>query len=130
MEELISEIKKHITETNKYLAEDLINEIIKKSINNIEDLIILENNHFKIGNKILNREEKIEYCSNNILNSYYDADNLDFEESQTYYKYNDLLKSSSKPEDKIKYIILLYELTSKKQLLVYELYNCIIENKI
>ena len=130
MEELISEIKKHITENNKYLAEDLINEIIKKSINNIEDLIILENNHFKIGNKILNREEKIEYCSNNILNSYYDADNLDFEESQTYYKYNDLLKSSSNIEDKIKYIILLYELTNKKQLLVYELYNCIIENKI
>ena len=130
MKKLINEIKKHITESNKYLAEDLINEIIKKSINNIEDLITLENNHFKIGNKILIREEKIEYCSNNIINSYYDADNLDFEESQTYYKYNDLLKSSSNIEDKIKYIILLYELTNKKQLLVYELYNCIIENKI
>ena len=51
MKKLINEIKKHITETNKYLAEDLINEIIKKSINNIEDLITLENNHFKIGNK-------------------------------------------------------------------------------
>ena len=130
MKKLINEIKKHITETNKYLAEDLINEIIKKSINNIEDLITLENNHFKIGYKILTREEKIEYCSNNILNSHYDADILDFEESQTYYKYYDLLKSSSNIEDKIKYIILLYELTNKKQLLVYELYNCIIENKI
>ncbi|MGN1370684.1 MAG: hypothetical protein ACI4XM_00175 [Candidatus Coprovivens sp.] len=130
MKKLINEIKKHITENNKYLAEDLINEIIKKSINNIEELITLENNHFKIENKILNREEKIEYCSNNILNSYYDADTLDFEESQTYYKYYDLLKSSSNIEDKIKYIILLYELTNKKQLLIYELYNCIIENKI
>ena len=130
MKKLINEIKKHITETNKYLAEDLINEIIKKSINNIEDLITLENNHFKIGNNMLTREEKIEYCSNNILNSHYDADILDFEESQTYYKYYDLLKSSSNIEDKIKYIILLYELTSKKQLLVYELYNYIIEDKI
>lgn len=130
MKELIDNIKNHLTESNMYIVEDLINIIIKNSLNSIEDLINLENSNFTIQGKILSREDKVKYCYNSIINSYYDADALDFEESLDYYKYYGLLKSSMKIEDKIKYIILLYDMTGREQLLVYELYNCIIKNQL
>lgn len=130
MKELIDNIKNNITETNIYIIENLINIIIKNSINSIEDLITLENTNFTINGNILSREEKVKYCYDNIINSYYDADSLDFEESLDYYKYYDLLKNSLKIEEKIMYIILLYDITGREQLLVYELYNCIIKKQI
>lgn len=130
MKELIENIKKHLTESNSNIIENLINIIIDNSLNSIESLINLENTIFTIKGKKLSREEKVNYCYNNIINSYYDADSLDFEESLEYYKYYELLKTSINIEDKIKYIVLLYDLTGRKQLLVYELYNCIINNQI
>lgn len=130
MKELIENIKKNLTERNSNIIENLINIIIDNSLNSIESLINLENTIFTIKGKKLSREEKVNYCYNNIINSYYDADSLDFEESLEYYKYYELLKTSINIEDKIKYIILLYDLTGRKQLLVYEIYNCIINNQI
>lgn len=130
MKELIENIKKHLTKTNSNIIENLINIITDNSLNKIESLIKLENTNFTIKWKILSREEKVNYCYNNIINSYYDADSLNFEESLEYYKYYDLLKTSPNIEDKIKYIILLYDLTGREQLLVYEIYNCIINDQI
>lgn len=130
MKELIENLKKHLTKTNSNIIENIINIIINNSINNIESLINLENTNFTIKGKILSREEKVNYCYNNIINSYYDADSLDFEESLEYYKYYELLKTSINIEDKIRYIVLLYDLTGREQLLVYEIYNCIINNQI
>lgn len=130
MKELIDNLKNHLTEENMYIVEELINIIIEKSINNTEELLELENYKFTIDDKVLSREERVKYCYNSVINSYYDADALDFEEALDYYKYYDLLKSSTKIEDKIKYIVLLYDMTRRPQLLVYELYNCIMKNQL
>lgn len=125
MNELIENIENNITPENKFLVDYLINTIEKNSLNTIEDLINLENSYFTIEGNILSKEEKIKYCYDTIINSFYDADALEFDESLNYYKYYDLLKLSKTIEDKIKYIIFLNDITGREQLLIYELYKYI-----
>jgi hypothetical protein len=125
MNDLIKNIENNITPENKFLVDYLINTIEKNSLNTIEELINLENSYFTIEGNILSKEEKIKYCYDTIINSFYDADALEFDESLNYYKYYDLLKLSKTIEDKIKYIILLNDITGREQLLIYELYKYI-----
>lgn len=125
MNELIKNIENNITPENKFLVDYLINTIEKNSLNTIEELINLENSYFTIEGNILSKEEKIKYCYDTIINSFYDADALEFDESLNYYKYYDFLKLSKTIEDKIKYIILLNDITGREQLLIYELYKYI-----
>lgn len=125
MNELIENIENNITPENKFLVDYLINTIEKNSLNTIEELINLENSYFTIEGNILSKEEKIKYCYDTIINSFYDADALEFDESLNYYKYYDFLKLSKTIEDKIKYIILLNDITGREQLLIYELYKYI-----
>ena len=125
MNELIKNIENNITPENKFLVDYLINTIEKNSLNTIEELINLENSYFTIEGNILSKEEKIKYCYDTIINSFYDADALEFDKSLNYYKYYDFLKLSKTIEDKIKYIILLNDITGREQLLIYELYKYI-----
>ena len=83
-----------------------------------------------IDNKVLTRLEKIDYCKNSILSSYYDADALDFDTAQEYYKLCDKLKVSTNDEEQIELIIRLYSLTGRYQLFSYELYKLIIDKKL
>ena len=88
-----------------------------------KDLKKLEDENFTIKGQILSREDKVNYCYNNIINSYYDADSLEYNELRTYNKYYKTLKNTSSIEEKIKYISLLYTMTGREHLLVYELYK-------
>lgn len=130
MIELINKLKELTTEDNKYLVEHLIKEIKNNNINTEEDLKSLEDKHFMIDNKVLTRLEKIDYCKNSILSSYYDADALDFATAQEYYKLCDKLKVSTNEEEQIELIIRLYSLTGRYQLFSYELYKLIIDKKL
>ncbi len=128
MDELIKNLTNNSTEENQELIEELIYIIEKKSITSIEELKKLEDENFTIKGQILSIEQKIDYCYNNIINSYYDADALDFEEQIDYNDYYTHLKESQSNEEKIKYITLLYELTGREHLLVYELYKYLTNN--
>ena len=130
MNELINRIESSIKQETEELAESLIFIIENNSITTEEELLKFENDNFTFKGQVLSREEKIDYCYNNIINSYYDADALDYSDLRIYNKYYDLLKNSKSIEEKIKYIVLLYEMTGRDQLLVYELYKYIINNNL
>lgn len=123
MNELINILTNNSIEETQELIEDLIYIIEKNSITSIEELKKLEDENFTIKGQILSREDKIDYCYNNIINSYYDADSLDYTELRTYNKYYKTLKNTPSIEEKIKYISLLYTMTGREHLLVYELYK-------
>ncbi len=123
MNELIKNLTNNSIEETQELVEDLIYIIEKNSITSIEELKKLEDENFTIKGQILSREDKVNYCYNNIINSYYDADSLEYNELRTYNKYYKTLKNTSSIEEKIKYISLLYTMTGREHLLVYELYK-------
>lgn len=128
MNELINILTNNSTEETHELIEDLIYIIEKNSITSIEELKKLEDENFTIKGQILSREDKVNYCYNNIINSYYDADSLEYTELRTYNKYYKTLKNTSSIEEKIKYISLLYTMTGREHLLVYELYKYLTNN--
>ena len=69
--DLILELNKHITQSNKLIVEALIEQIKEYDFKTLEDLEQKENDCFTIGDQLLNEEEKLNFAKN-YVSSYCD----------------------------------------------------------
>ena len=92
MNNLINKLNEIINTDNEEIVSELIDIITSKNINTEKELLDYENYKFTIDGKVLTLIEKIEYCKKNLINSFIDADILDFEEATIYYEYIESLK--------------------------------------
>ena len=62
--DLIIELNKHITPSNKLIIEELIEQIKEYNLNSIEDLNQKEKDCFTINDQLLNEEQQLSYAKN------------------------------------------------------------------
>lgn len=130
MNKLINSLNEITTKENEEIVLELIDIISRNNINTEKELLDYENYKFDIDGKTLTLIEKIEYCKKSLLNSFIDADILDFEESLIYYEYIDALREEKSIDNVIMYIAKLYNITNRPMLLVSQIYNLLINKKI
>ena len=130
MNNLINNLNEIINDDNEEIVSELIDIITSKNINTEKELLDYENYKFTIDGKVLTLIEKIEYCKKNLINSFIDADILDFEEATIYYEYIESLKKETSIDNVIKYIAKLYNITNRPILLVSQTYNLLVNKKI
>ena len=130
MNNLINNLNEIINDDNEEIVSELIDIITSKNINTEKELLEYENYKFTIDGKVLTLVEKIEYCKKGLINSFIDADALDFEEATTYYEYIESLKKETSIDNVIKCIAKLYIITNRPMLLVSQTYSLLVNKKI
>ena len=119
----------NINNDNSYLVKQLVSIINNYKFETIEDLIQYENRLFTIDNKVLNKEERINYCMdmyNNFSDEYID---LSFEQCQLERKYLNKLKEDISNNEKINLLIKLYSLTGRELFFIKEAYDLIVNRE-
>ena len=119
----------NINNDNSYLVKQLVSIINNYKFETIEDLIQYENRLFTIDNKVLNKEERINYCMdmyNNFSDEYID---LSFEQCQLERKYLNKLKEDISNNEKINLLIKLYSLTGRELFFLKEAYDLIVNRE-
>ena len=127
---LIENLKSKISNENKKIVFELSNYILDNKITTLEELTKKENELFTYNGKVLNTEERINYCLDIIKYSSDDYDLLTFEEIQIYKKLKNGLQTSISIEQKILNLILIFSMTNRDILFLTETYNFILSNKI
>lgn len=127
---LIENLKSKISNENKKIVFELSNYILDNKITTLEELTKKENELFTYNGKVLNTEERINYCLDIIKYSSDDYDLLTFEEIQIYKKLKNELQTSISIEQKILNLILIFSMTNRDILFLTETYNFILSNKI
>lgn len=127
---LIENLKSKISNENKKIVFELSNYILDNKITTLEELTKKENELFTYNGKVLNTEERINYCLDIIKYSSDDYDLLTFEEIQVYKRLKNELQTSISIEQKILNLILLFSMTNRDILFLTETYNFILSNKI
>lgn len=127
---LIIDLKEHINNKNAMLIKKLTDIIVSNNINTIDELKNFEDKKFTLDEKVLTTEERIDYCVEILRSFPYDYDCLDYDQIQEYKYFRKTLETSDSNEQKIKALILLFDLTSRTLFFVYEAYNLIINNEI
>ena len=106
----------------------MVETIIELKIHTLDDLKEQENKLFTINGHILNEQERIDYCMQ-IINSFsYDYDLLNFDEIQYYKQLKSKLNSDIPNEEKIKNLIILFNMTERNLLFLTESYDFIVNN--
>ena len=119
----------NINNDNSYLVKQLVSIINNYKFETIEDLIQYENRLFTIDNKVLNKEERINYCMdmyNNFSDEYID---LSFEQCQLERKYLNKLKEDISNNEKINLLIKMYSLTGRELFFLKEAYDLIVNRE-
>ena len=127
---LANDLINNITNNNSLLVKQIVKIINNYKFNTIEQLNKYENNIFTIDNKVLNEEERIQYCIdiyNNFPDEYID---LSFEECQLERIYNNQLKENISNSEKIKILIKLFSLTGREIYFIKEAYDLIINKEL
>lgn len=127
---LIENLKSKISNENKKIVFELSNYILDNKITTLEELTKKENELFTYNGKVLNVEERINYCLDIIKYSSDDYDLLTFEEIQVYKRLKNELQTSISIEQKILNLILIFSMTNRDILFLTETYNFILSNKI
>lgn len=127
---LIENLKSKISNENKKIVFELSNYILDNKITTLEELTKKENELFTYNGKVLNTEERINYCLDIIKYSSDDYDLLTFEEIQVYKRLKNELQTSISIEQKLLNLILIFSMTNRDILFLTETYNFILSNKI
>lgn len=124
---IIEDLKNNITNENEKLVFELANIIIDNKITTLEELKKLEDSFFTYNGKILSDEERIDYCLDIIKYNSDDYDLLTFDEIQEYKKLKNELQAAISNEQKIKNLILLFNMTKRDMMFLTATYNWIVK---
>lgn len=124
---IIEDLKNNITNENEKLVFELANIIIDNKITTLEELKKLEDSFFTYNGKILSDEERINYCLDIIKYNSDDYDLLTFDEIQEYKKLKNELQAAISNEQKIKNLILLFNMTKRDMMFLTATYNWIVK---
>lgn len=127
---IIEELKNNITTANKKIVLELSNFIIDNKITSIDELKQKEDELFTYNQKVLNEEERINYCLDMIKYSSDDYDLLTYEEIQEYKKLKQELITTTSNHNKIKNLIILFNMTNRDMMFLTETYSYIVSNKL
>ena len=127
---IIDDLKNKITNDNKKLVLELSTFIIDNKITSLEELKQKEDEIFTYNTKVLNNEERINYCLDMIKYSSADYDLLTYEEIQVYKGLKQDLQTSNSIEQQIKDLILLFSMTNRDMMFLTEAYSLIMLNKL
>lgn len=127
--DLITNLLNHQNSDNYNIIKELIDIIRYENLKNEDDLKTFEQNIFTFNHKILTKSEKIDYALS-IIRTSDDYDMMTFPEIQIYKKYKMQINKTNDLDEKIKYLIKLYNLAQREMIFPYEAYNFIIENEL
>lgn len=127
---IIEELKNKISNENKKIVLDLSSIIIDNKITTLEELKQQEDKIFTHNGKVLNEEERINYCLELIKYSSADYELLSFVEIQEYKRLKLELKNPIPIQQKIKNIIILFNMTDREVMFLTEAYQLIISNQL
>lgn len=127
---LVEELRNKMNNDNYKIIEELVQIIIDLKINNLEELKKQEDDLFVYYNKKLTDDERINLCMEMIKYTNGDYDLLSFEEIQKYKQLKLELESNISNEEKIKNLIILFNMTDRDMLFLSEAYKFIINGII
>lgn len=127
---IIDELKKKISNENKRIVLELSNIIIDNKITTLEELKQKEDEIFTYNGKVLNEDERIDFCLEMIKYSSADYELLSFDEIQEYKRLKLELKSYISNDEKIKDLIILFSMTDRDMMFLTEAYDLIVSNKL
>ena len=120
---IIDDLKNNISNENEKLVFELANIIIDNKIATIEELKKLEDSFFTYNGKVLSDDERINYCLEIIKYNSDDYDLLTFDEIQEYKRLKNELQTAISNEQKIKNLILLFNMTKREMMFLTETYK-------
>lgn len=126
---IIDELKNKISNENKRIVLELSNIIIDNKITTLEELKQKEDEIFTYNGKVLNEDERIDFCLEMIKYSSADYELLSFDEIQEYKRLKLELKSPISNNQKIKDLIILFSMTDRDMMFLTEAYDLIIEQQ-
>ena len=124
---IIDDLKNNISNENEKLVFELANIIIDNKIATIEELKKLEDSFFTYNGKVLSDDERINYCLEIIKYNSDDYDLLTFDEIQEYKRLKNELQTAISNEQKIKNLILLFNMTKREMMFLTETYKWIVK---
>ncbi len=127
---IIDELKNKISNENKRIVLELSNIIIDNKITTLEELKQKEDEIFTYNGKVLNEDERIDFCLEMIKYSSADYELLSFDEIQEYKRLKLELKSYISNDEKIKDLIILFSMTDRDMMFLTEAYDLIVSNKL
>ena len=127
---IIDELKNKISNENKRIVLELSNIIIDNKITTLEELKQKEDEIFTYNEKVLNEDERIDFCLEMIKYSSADYELLSFNEIQEYKRLKLELKSYISNDEKIKDLIILFSVTDRDMMFLTEAYDLIVSNKL
>ncbi len=127
---IIDELKNKISNENKRIVLELSNIIIDNKITTLEELKQKEDEIFTYNGKVLNEDERIDFCLEMIKYSSADYELLSFNEIQEYKRLKLELKSPISNNQKIKDLIILFSMTDRDMMFLTEAYDLIVSNKL
>ena len=127
---IIDELKNKISNENKRIVLELSNIIIDNKITTLEELKQKEDEIFTYNEKVLNEDERIDFCLEMIKYSSADYELLSFDEIQEYKRLKKELKTSISNKQKIKNLILLFSMTNRDMMFLTETYNLLLNSQI
>lgn len=127
---IIDELKNKISNENKRIVLELSNIIIDNKITTLEELKQKEDEIFTYNGKVLNEDERIDFCLEMIKYSSADYELLSFDEIQEYKRLKKELKTSISNKQKIKNLILLFSMTNRDMMFLTETYNLLLNSQI
>ncbi|HIT24132.1 MAG TPA: hypothetical protein IAD45_06920 [Candidatus Faecimonas intestinavium] len=127
---IIDELKNKISNENKRIVLELSNIIIDNKITTLEELKQKEDEIFTYNGKVLNEDERIDFCLEMIKYSSADYELLSFNEIQEYKRLKLELKSYISNDEKIKDLIILFSMTDRDMMFLTEAYDLIVSNKL
>ena len=127
---IIDDLKNNISTKNKKIVLELANFIIDNKITTLEELKQKETAIFSYNGKVLNEDERIDFCLEMIKYSSADYELLSFDEIQEYKRLKLELKSPISNNQKIKDLIILFSMTDKDMMFLTEAYDLIVSNKL
>ncbi|MEE0683012.1 MAG: hypothetical protein UC703_01225 [Bacilli bacterium] len=127
---IIDELKNKISNENKRIVLELSNIIIDNKITTLEELKQKETAIFTYNGKVLNEDERIDFCLEMIKYSSADYELLSFDEIQEYKRLKLELKSYISNDEKIKDLIILFSMTDRDMMFLTEAYDLIVSNKL
>lgn len=127
---IIDELKNKISNENKRIVLELSNIIIDNKITTLEELKQKEDEIFTYNGKVLNEDERIDFCLEMIKYSSADYELLSFDEIQEYKRLKLELKSPISNNQKIKDLIILFSMTDRDMMFLTEAYDLIVSNKL
>ena len=127
---IIDELKNKISNENKRIVLELSNIIIDNKITTLEELKQKEDEIFTYNGKVLNEDERIDFCLEMIKYSSADYELLTYDEIQEYKRLKLELKSLISNNQKIKDLIILFSMTDRDMMFLTEAYDLIVSNKL